>query len=227
MKTKSLAIVIPAFNEEKTISEVINGLPKKLPGISKIDVIVVDDGSKDKTGILAKRAGAKVLRHMINLGVGNAYKTGLKFTTKKYDIVATMDADGQHSPKDLVKIIQPIARNKADVVVGTRLKNPQGMPMVKLAGNWIMNFITYLFSGIWTTDSQSGFHAFSQKTLKLFRLKTGGYEICTEMFGEINKYGLKFKEIPIKVIYTKHSRSKGQSIANAVNIVTNLLKRNL
>ncbi|TSC92879.1 MAG: family 2 glycosyl transferase [Candidatus Berkelbacteria bacterium Licking1014_7] len=223
-----LAIVLPAYNEEEMIFEVVKSIPKKLPGISQIKTIVVDDGSQDRTAQLARQAGAKVLRHIINLGVGSAYKTGLQYAkNQRYDIVATMDADGQHSPNDLKKIIKPIVGNKADVVIGTRMKNPQAMPVIKILGNWIMNCITYLFSGIWTTDSQSGFRAYNKKALSLIRPKTSGYEICTEMFSEIKKYDLRFSEIPIKVIYTKHSRSKGQSIANAVNIITNLLKRNL
>lgn len=224
---QTLAIILPAYNEGKTIGKVLAGIPRQLPGISKIEIIVVDDGSKDKTGILARRAGAMVLTHKINLGVGNAYKTGLEYTKNKYDLIATMDADGQHLGSDVPKIIQPILLKRADIVIGTRLKNPKGMPAIKLAGNWIMNFITYLFSGIWTTDSQSGFRAFSRKALRLLNLKTAGYEICTEMFAEIKKYNLKFAEIPIKVVYTKYSQGKGQSIANAVNIITNLIKRNL
>lgn len=220
-----LAIVIPAYNEEEHIFEVVSGLPKKLAGISKIEVIVVDDGSKDRTGQLAKKAGAKVLTHKINLGVGNAYKTGLEYVKGEFEAVVTMDADGQHSAADIKKIIVPILQNQADIVIGTRLINPKGMPPIKLFGNWLMNFITYLFSGIWTTDSQSGFRGYNQKVLRLIQLKTGGYEICSELFSEIKRFNLRMVEIPIKVIYYKGQ--KGQSIANAINIVTNLLKRNL
>lgn len=220
-----LAILIPAYNEEKVIFKVIKGLPKKLSGIKKIQVIVVDDGSKDQTGSLAKKAGAKILTHAINLGVGNAYRTGLAFAKKRFDLVVTMDADGQHSSADIQKMVNPILKGRADVVIGSRLIQPKGMPLIKLTGNWIMNFITYLFSGIWTTDSQSGFRAYSQKALGLIKFKTGGYEICSELFSEINHFGLKMIEVPIKVIYYKGQ--KGQPISNAINIVTNLLKRNL
>jgi glycosyltransferase involved in cell wall biosynthesis len=220
-----LAVLIPAYNEEENISEVIKKLPKRLPGVEKIQVIVVDDGSVDKTALLAKRAGAKVLTHAINLGMGNSYRTGLEFIKGKFDLVVTMDADGQHSPSDVKKIIQPILKGKADVVIGSRLIKPKGMPLIKLAGNWIMNFITYLFFGIWATDSQSGFRACNQKALRLIELKTGGYEVASEFLSEINRLNLKMVEVPIKVIYYKGQ--KGQPISNTANIISNLLKRNL
>jgi glycosyltransferase involved in cell wall biosynthesis len=223
-----LAIIIPAFNESSVIGDVILSIPKILNGVAKFDIIVVNDGSKDDTAAVAKAAGTIVINHRINLGTGAATITGLEYAKRKrYDVIVTMDGDGQHDPKDLVKLIQPIIKKEADVVIGSRLINAKGMPLMKFFGNIMMNVFTFLLSHIWTTDSQSGFRAYRLGALEKMKIKTSGYEICSEVFAEIRRNNLKFKEIPIKVIYSDYSRVRGQSMANGINIVIKLLTRNL
>jgi len=219
-----LAIVIPAYNEEKAIEEVLLSLPKKLKNIDKIISVVVDDGSFDKTHDIANNHATYAIRHVINLGVGAATTTGLGAAKKlRSDIVVTIDADGQHNPKDIEKIIQPILDGKADVVIGTRMLNAKGMPPLKIFGNNFMNFLTFLVFHKWSSDSQSGMKAFNAKALKKIKLRSIGYEICSEMIGEIQRNKLKLKEIPIEVIYTDYSKVKGQNWINGINVLTKML----
>jgi len=216
-----LAIVIPAYNEAGSIENVLKNLPKKIHGIDQIISIVVDDGSTDKTFEIAKSLATYLVHHVINLGVGAATTSGLEAAKKlKCDIVVTIDADGQHNPKDIKKIIQPILTNKADFVIGTRMKNSKGMPILKIIGNWMMNILTLIIFRKWSTDSQSGMKALSKRALQKIELHSIGYEVCSELVGEITRNKLTFTEIPIEVIYTDHSRSKGQDWLNAVNILT-------
>jgi len=219
-----LAIVIPAYNEATTIKKVLESIPKTILGIDEIATIVVDDGSSDATYSHAKNKASYALRHSVNLGVGAATITGIEMAKKiGCDIVATMDADGQHNPLDLPKLINPILENKADVVIGSRMFNVKGMPPIKVLGNWIMNFVTLIVFRRWVTDSQSGMKALSGKALKKMKLHSIGYEICSEIIGDAKEKKLKLIEVPIETIYSEYSKVKGQNILNAVNIFTRIL----
>jgi glycosyltransferase involved in cell wall biosynthesis len=224
-----LVIIIPAYNEAKVIGTVINGLPKTLKHITKITPLVIDDHSNDGTRPVAKAHGARCIRHSINLGAGGATITGLE-AARRYnaDIAVTMDADGQHDPKDIAKIIKPIINKEVEVVIGSRLKIPsREMPPYKRFGNWLLNFVTFIFFGIWVSDSQSGFKAFSRHALDSIKLSSNGYEFCSEIIGEIRDKKLTYAEVPIHVIYTEYSKSKGQPALNAINIFFGLLSRGI
>ncbi len=224
-----LAIVIPAYNEGRVVRHVVETLPKHLPGVSTIIPIVVDDNSSDDTCAQAELAGALCIHHEANLGAGGATVTGLEAAKElKVDIVVTMDADGQHDPIDMERIIRPIVAGEADVVLGSRLLSlSKEMPLHKRFGNYVLNGVTYLFSQTWVTDSQSGYKAFSARALQAIELRTRGYEFCSEIIGEIKRKKLSFKEVPIATIYTDYSKSKGQLTLNALNIVLGLLLRNV
>lgn len=219
-----LAIVIPAYNEEKTIEDVLLSLPRTIRGIDEIISIVVDDGSTDKTYTIANEYATYTVNHVVNLGVGAATTTGLEAAKKlKADVVVTIDADGQHNPSDIAKIIQPILDKKANVVIGTRMLNTKGMPALKVFGNWFMNFLTFLVFHKWSSDSQSGMKAFDNKSLKKIKLDSMEYEVCSEMIGEIKRNKLKLVEITIEVIYTYYSQAKGQNWINGINVFTKML----
>lgn len=219
-----LAIVIPAYNEEGSIIEVLNKIPTRLKGISEIIPIVVDDGSTDKTYDLAKGSTKHVARHVVNLGLGAALTTGFE-TAKKLncDFAVTLDGDGQHNPNDIERIIGPILKKKADVVIGTRMKNTAGMPPIKIFGNWAMNLITFIVFRQWSSDSQSGMRVLGKKALKKMVFHSVGYEISSEIIGEIKRSNLKLQEVPIEVIYSDYSMIKGQNIFNAINIFTRII----
>jgi glycosyltransferase involved in cell wall biosynthesis len=223
-----LAIIIPAYNEEKTITQVIKRIPKKIKGVSVINIIVIDDGSKDETVKVAKNTGATVLSHLINQGVGAATITGLEAAKKiNTDIAITLDADGQHDPKEIAKIVDLIRKKQYDVVIGTRIMSRKKMPLLKIVGNYIMNWLTYVLYEIWVKDSQSGFKGFSKKAILKMKLSSSGYEICSEIIGEIKRLNLKYYEMPVKTIYTAYSKKRGQFSLNGVNIVIKLITRSI
>ena len=119
-----LIVIIPAYNEERTIKEVISKIPRVNKRISQTEVIVVDDGSKDRTSVLAKEAGAIVVSHIGNKGVGVAFRTGIEEALKrKADVIVNMDGDGQFNPNDIPKLIEPILDKKADFVTATRFSD--------------------------------------------------------------------------------------------------------
>lgn len=213
----TLVVLIPAYNEGMVIGPVIRSIPNTIEYVSIIKTIVIDDGSRDKTCQAAKDAGALVLRHRINRGVGVATVTGLAAAKRlKADIAVTMDADGQHDPAELGKLIAPIRLGQADIVVGTRLTNPKGMPAVRRIGNKIMNGILQLFWGIHTTDSQSGYRAYGRKAMEKLQLTSGGFEICTEMLYAAKQAKLIIAEVPIRTIYSDYSKAKGQNPITAL-----------
>lgn len=221
-----LLIGIPAYNEQEMIGQVIKSLPQKIKGVGKIDVLVVDDGSFDQTAKLAQKAGAQVLRHFLNRGLGGAFKTIFSYAKgEAYDILVTFDADGQHNPADIPKLIEPIVKGKKDVTIGTRWQRSKNIPFSRKIINKFANIITYLLFSVWTTDSQSGLRAFSKKAIKLINIKSDGMEVSSEFFREIYINKLKFQEIPIEIRYTGYSQSKGQKLTNAPNVFFHLFMR--
>jgi glycosyltransferase involved in cell wall biosynthesis len=223
-KQPKLFIVIPAYNEEKYIGKVIDDL--RAEGYSNI--IVVDDGSKDRTAEVAEKKKVFLFRHIINRGLGGALGTGLDAAYNVgADIAVTFDADGQHFVGDIKNMIKPITDGRADVVIGSRMINRKGMPLVRQVGNFGLNFVTWLLFGFWTTDSQSGMRAFDKESLYKIETKTNRMEVSSEFFKEFKRHRLRLAEVPIKVIYTEYSRAKGQSSWNAFKIVSKLIIRKL
>lgn len=206
-KNKEIFIVIPAFNESRVVLDVIDEI--KQCGFNNI--ILVDDGSQDDTFEKAQKAGVIALKHKINRGKGAATKTGIEAAKLLgADIIVTMDGDGQHDANDIQKLIKPILSGKKDVVLGTRLKDPRGMPFYKRIQNYIANIFTWYLFGLWVTDSQSGFRAYSKKAADLINTKYDRYEYDSEVIREIFVYKLKFEEVAIKVSYTEYSTTKAQ-----------------
>lgn len=220
---KKVFIVIPAFNEEKVIQEVILEVQKT----GYKNIIVVDDGSSDETFKKAREiAEIIVLRHKINRGKGAATKTGIEAAKLLgADIIITMDGDGQHDPEDIKNLIQPILDGKCEVVLGTRLKNPEGMPWYKIIHNYIGNAITWYLFGLWVTDSQSGFRAYSRMAADKINTRADRYEYDSEVIREIYIYKLKYEEVPIKVRYTDYSMGKiqKQGFFNGFKVVYKML----
>ena len=220
---QKLAIIIPAFNEEAMIQKVIMSIPRKIPHCQKPTIIVINDGSTDGTKNQVKSTDARVVTHILNRGLGGALGTAFMLTKKeRYDVIVTLDADGQHNPTEISRLIQPIIDGVADVVIGSRLMSPTMPPLRKLI-NIFSNVVTFLLFGIMTSDSQSGFRAFSKAAIEKISIKTQGMEVSSEIFREIQKHNLTKVEIPIKAIYTNYSLSKGQRISNAPNVFWKLM----
>lgn len=217
-----LAILIPAYNEEKTLADVIRTLPKKLPKITYKEVVVIDDGSSDRTIKIIKKHKLTIISHHLNRGLGAALGTGFEYVkNNNFDCLITFDADGQHNPADIIPVLKPIINKKADIVIGSRLKKPAGharhasktlragMPWYRVLGIWGLNIITLIFFWVWTSDSQSGLRAFSKKAITKIQIKSNRMEVSSEFFDEAQRHNLKIIEVPIRSIYTKYSLNKG------------------
>lgn len=215
----NLLIVVPAFNESKVIRKVLRSIPRKFKGINKVEIAVINDGSTDQTAKLALSSKVIVLNHLLNRGAGAATKTGIELAkTKNTDVVVTFDADGQHHAGDIQRVIEPIIKSSADIVIGSRLIKKQPMPTDRLIISRFASLATFFLFGVYSSDSQSGLRAFSKKALDLLDVKSDRMEYSSEILLEAKKHGLKIKEVPIKAIYTQYSKQKGQKNSNAIPI---------
>lgn len=228
---KRVCVIVPAYNEAPVIKGVIKKAKKAFQKSKKdysIDIVLVNDGSKDDTIAQAQKGGAITIDHILNSGAGGATLTGLAYANKHgYDIAATMDADGQHAPEDVLKGIYEIEKAQADLLIGSRLIDSTGMSRVKILGNKGLSLITRLLFGINVTDSQSGLRIYSKNAIKNLTWKSTGYEFCSEMIWRAKQAKMTIGEYPIQAIYTDYSRAKGQNNWNAINIVKRLFKQRL
>lgn len=217
--TMKLFIVMPAYNEGKVIASVIKSIQRY-----QKKIVVVDDCSSDNTYAEAKKQTPHVLRHEINRGAGAATKTGIDYALSQGAThIITMDADGQHDPKDIDRLLQ--LKDKYDVIIGSRMIQPKGMPLSRKILNWGGSLITYLLYGIFVWDSQTGFKLFSKKAAQSINITFDRYEFCSEVLHEIRRNRLSYKEVPIKVIYTEYSLSKGQHVSNGFRMVYKMIMR--
>lgn len=212
-------IVMPAYNEERSIGKVLDALKRE----GWCNIIVADDGSRDRTAEIARSKGALVVRHRQNVGLGAALCTGLnKARELGADCAVTFDADGQHDPKAVRALVR--ALNDADLVIGVR--RHLGIPLHKRVGNYFLNLITYLFSGV-LTDSQSGSRAFGKRALKLIRIRSNRYEVSSEIIVQARRKGLRLREAPVKCFYTKYSKARGTTITSGFKIFGALIRQRL
>lgn len=217
-------VVIPAYNEEKSIASVI----EDLRGCGYDDILVVDDGSTDSTFKVASELNVYVARHSFNRGAGSAAATGLEIAKiLKADIVVTFDADGQHDAGDIIKLTEPIQSGLADVVIGSRMLEGSNMPLSRIFYNIMANMATFAIYGFSISDTQSGFRAFSRKAYDAINIESSKMEYSSEIVHEIKRNHLRHKEVPIRTIYTPYSMSKGQSFAVGVKTLARLMLNRL
>ncbi len=215
-----IVIGIPAFNEEKNIA----GLLIKLKKISQ-NIIVCDDGSKDLTGKIAENLGAIVIQHKKNLGYGSAIKSiFLKAHEVNADVLVTFDADGQHRIEDINTILEPIKKNIADIVIGSRfLNNNQQMPKYRKIGIQTITKLTNVTGGTKITDSQSGFRAYSKKILENIKPTESGMGISTEILIKTQKAGYRITEVPITILY-EGDTSTHNPVSHGTSVIFSTLK---
>ena len=217
MNNKTL-VIIPAYNEHENIAKVIASLKK----VGFENVLVIDDGSGDNTGIMALEAGAKVIAHPINMGVGAGTRTGFVYALDKgFDHVITFDGDGQMRSEDAVRIYQE-AQKGYDFVYGCRDFNTPNTPRMRKITNWLADTITAVLSGKIVRDTQSGLKCVNGDLLRKMNLRSTGYSICSELIIESLKNGVTPKPVKIDAIYTKESLKKGQKISNSFRVVKEL-----
>lgn len=205
-----IVVTIPAYNEEETIGQVISSIPRDCA--NEVSVLVINDGSKDRTVEVARQAGAdKVISHKTNLGLGTTFKDGINEALKMgADIIVNMDADGQFNPQDISKLIQPILDNKADMVTCSRFKNPRlipDMPRLKIIGNKFFAKLINIILKKNYHDTQCGFRAYSKEaalSLTLF----GRYTYTQEVFIDLIKKKFRILEIPCAVKGERTGKSR-------------------
>jgi len=217
-----IVAVIPARDEEGRVASVIQGA-KKYVG----EVILVNDGSEDATAAEAYKAGARVVTHPMNCGPGAATMTGIEAARLLHaDIVVTLDADGQHNPEDIPLLLAPLQNGEADVVIGTRFRGTKNsIPFIRRLFNAIGNLFTYVTTGKYVSDSQSGFKAFGPAAVEKLQLHLSGFEFCTEIVREMQQHRWRVKEVPIRVTYSEYTLAKGQSFSNGVITACKILLR--
>lgn len=215
--------LVPAYNEETTIADVLTRTEPFVDGM-----IVVDDGSTDRTPQIARAHGATVVSHVINRGLGAAIGTGFAAAMRLgADVVVTLDADGQHEPTEIRKFVEAIEQG-ADVVIGSRmLTGFVGMPLHRRIAQVVGNLVTFVLFGAWVTDSQSGFRAFTRYALEKIQIRTNRMEVSSELIAEAKRNRLKLVEVPIKAVYTPYSLSKGQNFFVGLKTLLKLVVRRL
>jgi glycosyltransferase involved in cell wall biosynthesis len=215
-----LVVTIPAQNEQATIANVVAGVPRKMAGISEVEVIVVNDGSTDGTAETAARAGALVVTLHNRPGLGKVFKTGLERAMRRgADVIVNIDGDGQFNPGDIESLIRPILEAEADFVTCSRFADPKmrpEMPLAKFVGNRVVTrIINWVCGGTKFTDVSCGFRAFNREAayrLTLF----GKFTYTQETFIDLFSKGMRITEVPLHV---RGVREYGES-----RVASNLLK---
>jgi glycosyltransferase involved in cell wall biosynthesis len=226
MERPSLAIVIPARNEAPRLPAVLETLPRSLPGIGGINVVVVDDGSSDGTGARAREGGARVARHVVNMGKGAALRTGCEAAVRLgADLIVAMDADGQHQPSDIPRLLGPLMRHEADVVLAYREAPGGAMPVILKFGNRALSSMLRLLFGVAIRDTQCGLRAFSAAAYPGLRWEASDYSVESEMLVRMARSHLRFAEVPIATVYA--DRYKGTQPIDGVRILGRLLRLRL
>lgn len=193
----NICVLIPAYNESRTISRVVLEVREVIS-----PVVVVDDGSRDATAQLAQDAGAMVIKHPVNKGKGAALQTGFKYVLDNgYDAVITMDSDGQHDANDIPGFIEAFNKKRPGIILGSRMNDISTMPAIRKFTNKLTSFIGSLLARQKLNDSQSGFRLISSDVLRTVHLETTGFEMESELLIKASKAGFKIISVPIKTIY--------------------------
>lgn len=204
-----LSVIIPVFNEEKTVGQVISRLAKLRIRNTQLEIVVVNDGSTDQTENEIKKIKSEVkdltvIRHPVNMGKGAAVKTGIAHV--KGDYIIIQDADVEYNPNDIQELISSVQSNEAKVVYGTRLKRfPNFLRDEKTLrfaihyfGNKFLSLITSILYGQWITDMETGYKIFPTEAVKKMNLRSRGFDFEPEITSKLMRLGYQIKEIPIK-----------------------------
>ena len=204
-----LSIVLPMYNEEKTIKTVL----EKLPYNNSIEIIVVNDHSTDhsleKIEEVKLKRDIRVINHKINRGYGGAIISGI--SQAKGNVIVTMDTDGQHSPDDIFNLIKPIFKEEADCTIGSRYKGTYfyQLPVITRLGEVFVEKLIQIFFGVRIMNNQTGFRAFNRKILPIFdNIRYFGYAFCIEQILKASLSNYQIKECPIKVYRREYGSSK-------------------
>jgi len=221
-KKPFIVAAIPALNEEKTIAKVVIKLMKHVDR-----VIVCDDGSKDMTGEIAEKLGTEVIRHDRNMGYGATLASLLRRVREiGPDAMVTLDADMQHNPEDVPRLVKPILDGEADIVVGSRFldEGDKEIPKGRRFGIKVITRLANAASYKELTDAQSGFRAYSRKAIMLITPTELGMGASTEILLKAAEKGLRIKEVPIKVSYNVEKPSAHNPLYHGLDVVLSTVK---
>jgi len=192
-----ISCVLPAFDEETAIGSVIERARRYAD-----EVIAVDDGSRDGTAAIAVERGARVILHQRNRGKGAALRTGFKEALSiGSDIVVTLDADGEHDPNEIPRLVEPIRRGDADIVIGTRVYCDSRSPLLRRLSRRVSTIVLRALFGIKVSDAQSGFRSFSRRALEEIEFENDSFMAESEILIDAAAKGLKIDEIPITYVH--------------------------
>jgi len=215
---QELFIVLPAYNEAPRIELCL----EKIIKLGFKNIIVVNDASSDTTAKIANSYDeVLLLSHLINLGPGAATQTGIEYAlmqNAKY--IATIDADDQHDPKDLVHLYEKIKSENLDLLVGSRFLNKNSIPKLRIIYNKIGNFISFLLTQKLLSDSQSGIKILSADLARKIAIELNGFEFCMEIISTARKLGAKIDESPVSVTYSEETTRKGQNLASGLSMLS-------
>lgn len=222
--TDAVWIIVPAYNESATLADVIEALRR-----TGYKVLAVDDGSSDSTAVTARRLAHATIRHPINLGQGAAIQTGIEFALSRgAEFVVTFDADGQHDPNEVSRLLDALQTERAHFALGSRfLGATSNAPVARL---WMLRaaiWLTRLTTGLKLTDVHNGFRAMTRRGAQAIRLRQNRMAHASEILSQIAASGLRYVEVPVTVKYTRYSLAKGQSGGAAFGILLDLVLRRL
>lgn len=219
----NVALIIPAYNEGGAIKDTIQSIPTNFP-----IVIVVDDGSRDDTCERVQETRARLIKHPINLGQGAGLQTGIDaaLLDPTIEYIVTFDADGQHRIEDVEHMIAFAAQHGTQIVLGSRfLGKAVNMPKMKRlilkAAVWFSN----VTSGVHLTDTHNGLRVIHRSAAERLKLELPDFSHASEIVERIGQEKFSYAEIPVTIIYSEYSRSKGQSMINAINIAFDAILR--
>jgi len=195
--TMRICLLIPAYNEARTIGQVVSEAREIIES-----VVVVDDGSQDATAQIAEDSGAIVIKHSVNSGKGAALRTGFQHVLDNgYDALITMDSDGQHDVNDIPGFLKAFDERGSGIIIGSRMQDITTMPAVRKFTNKFTSFVGSLLTHQKIRDSQSGFRLISSDVLRAVELETAGYEMESELLIKASRAGFRITSVPIKTIY--------------------------
>jgi len=213
-------VVIAAYNEEKVVGNTVRTVLASYP-----NVVVVSDGSPDRTAEEAASAGAAVLRHPINLGQGAALQTGMDYALSRgAEFIVTFDADGQHRVQDIGTMLAKLKSENADIAFGSRfLGDAVGITARKRIVLKLGVLFNFLVTGLLMTDAHNGLRVMTANAARQIRIRQNGMAHASEFIEQVARLKLKYIEVPIVVIYTDYSAAKGQRLGNSFNIALDVL----
>lgn len=221
--SKDVWVIIPAYNEESSIGDVLDQFAR-----TNYSVLVVDDCSQDSTASTVLNYPVILLQHSANLGQGAALQTGFdfvtNFTSARY--LVTFDSDGQHTVSEVEKLIEPLQLHKCDVTLGSRflkIDSKNKIPFKKQVVLKLGLVFTRLTTQMKVTDTHNGLRGFTIDAVKYINIQQNRMAHASEILSQISKKNLKWQEVPVTIHYTEYSKKKGQSIFNAFNILWDLL----